>query len=125
MKKFMYIAAAALLGLTACTEDYKDWKLQEQPTQPATVTFGNGSVTEVASIDLNAIPEGQEMIQVASIAAPTTTDASYKPVYTLDIGENSYPLDEKGQIVGEAAVGARSADNYEELIDELLNIIHF
>ncbi|MBR4534303.1 MAG: DUF5115 domain-containing protein [Bacteroidaceae bacterium] len=98
MKKFMYIAAAALLGLTACTEDYKDWKLQEQPTQPATVTFGNGTVTEVASIDLNAIPEGQEMIQVASIAAPSTTDASYKPVYTLDIGENSYPLDEQGQI---------------------------
>ena len=32
----------------------------------------------------------------------------------------SYFVDEKGQIVGEAAVGARSADNYEELIDELL-----
>lgn len=32
----------------------------------------------------------------------------------------SYFVDEKGQIVGEAAVGARSADSYEELIDELL-----
>ena len=94
----MYIAAAALIGLTACTEDYKDWKQQEQPTQPATVTFGDGSVTEVASIDLNNLAEGQTLVKVASIVAPTSTDQAYTPVYTLDLGEESYPLDSDGQI---------------------------
>ncbi|MCR4995140.1 MAG: SusF/SusE family outer membrane protein [Bacteroidales bacterium] len=98
MKKFMYIAAAALLGLTACTEDYKDWTPQEQPTQPATVTFGNGSVTEVGVIDLNALAEGQETVQVASIKAPTASDESYAPVYTLNIGEETYAIDAEGNM---------------------------
>ncbi len=98
MKKFMYIAAAALLGLTACTEDYKDWTPQQQPTQPATVTFGDGSVTTVPAIDLNALEEGQSMVKVAAITAPTATDANYAPYYTLNIGEESYALDAEGQM---------------------------
>ena len=96
MKKFMYIAAAALLGLTACTEDYKDWKQQEQPTQPATVTFADGSVTEVPAIDLNNLEEGQTMVKVAAIVAPSAD--GYTPYYTLNIGENAYDLDAEGQI---------------------------
>ena len=98
MKKFMYIAAAALLGLTACTEDYKDWTPQQQPTQPATVAFGDGSVAAVPSIDLNALEEGQTMVKVAAITAPTATDESYARSYTLNIGEATYPLDAEGQI---------------------------
>ena len=98
MKKLLYIAAAALFGLTACTEDYKDWKLQEQPTQPATVTFGDGSVTIVPTIDLNALAEGQEMVQVAAITAPTATAEGYTPFYTLNIGDESYPLDAEGKM---------------------------
>ena len=92
----MYIAAAALLGLTACTEDYKDWKQQEQPTQPATVTFADGSVTEVPAIDLNNLEEGQTMVKVAAIVAPSAD--GYTPYYTLNIGENAYDLDAEGQI---------------------------
>ena len=98
MKKLMYIAAVALLGLTACTEDYKDWVPQQQPTQPTTVQFGNGSVTEVPTVDLNDLLDGQTMVKVASIVAATTTDASYKPMYTLNIGEASYTIDADGQI---------------------------
>ena len=98
MKKLMYLAAAALLGLTACTEDFKDWKLQQQPTQPKVVTFGDGSVTEVTTIDLNALEEGQTMVKVASIVAPTASAEGYTPSYTLNIGEATYPLDAEGQI---------------------------
>ena len=98
MKKFMYIAAAALLGLTACTEDYKDWLPQQQPTQPATVTFGDGSVTTVPTIDLNALAEGQETVKVASIVAPTASAEGYAPFYTLNIGEETYAIDADGQM---------------------------
>ncbi len=98
MKKFMIIAAAALFGLTACTEDYKDWEPQTQPTQPATVNFAGGSVTEVPTIDLNSIDASQTMVKIASIVAPTASDESYAPIYTLNIGEATYDLDADGQI---------------------------
>ena len=94
----MYIAAAALLGLTACTEDYKDWVPQTQPTQPATVTFGDGSVTEMGVIDLNNLAEGQQTVQVASIVAPTASAEGYAPIYTLNIGEETYAIDADGQM---------------------------
>ena len=98
MKKLMYIAAAALFGLTACTEDYKDWVPQQQPTQPATVTFGDGSVTEVSVVDLNALEEGQEAVKVASIVAPTASTEGFEPIYTLTIGEQTFNLDAEGQM---------------------------
>ncbi|MBQ7443768.1 MAG: DUF5115 domain-containing protein [Bacteroidaceae bacterium] len=96
MRKLLYCAAAALLGLTACTEDYKDWKPQTQPTQPATVTFGDGSITEVATIDLNALPEGQTQVKVATIVAPTASADGYTPSYTIAIGDKTYDIDADG-----------------------------
>ena len=96
MKKFMYIAAAALFGLTACTEDYKDWVPQQQPTQPATVTFGDGSVTEMGVIDLNALADGQETVKVASIVAPTASAEGYEASYTITLGEVTYPIEISG-----------------------------
>lgn len=101
MKKLLYIAAAALFGLTACTEDYKDWVPQQQPTQPKTVTFGSGSITEVPTVDLNNLAEGQTMVKIASITAPTSTDESYTPIYTLNIGDQQYDLDAEGQMSAE------------------------
>ena len=101
MKKLMYIAAAALFGLTACTEDFKDWVPQQQPTQPATVTFGDGSVTEVDVVDLNALAEDQETVKVASIVAPTASAEGYEPIYTLNIGEQTFEIDANGQISAE------------------------
>lgn len=98
MKKLMYIAAAALIGLTACTDDYKDWTPQTQPTQPATVAFGDGSVTIVPTIDLNAIDEGQTLVKVADITAPTASDEAYAPTYTLNIGDATYAIDADGQM---------------------------
>ena len=92
----MYIAAAARFGLTACTEDYKDWVPQQQPTQPATVSFGDGSVTEMGVIDLNNLAEGQETVKVASIVAPTASAEGYEPTYTITLGDVTYPIEADG-----------------------------
>ena len=101
MKKLMYIAAAALFGLIACTEDYKDWVPQQQPTQPATVTFGDGSVTEMGVIDLNALADGQETVKVASIVAPTASAEGYEASYTITLGEVTYPIEISGLMKAE------------------------
>lgn len=98
MKKILFIAAATLLGLTACTEDYKDWEPQQQPTQPATVTFGDGSVTEASVIDLNNIADGQTLVKVAVIVPPTASVENYEPNYILAIGEQDFALDADGQM---------------------------
>ena len=111
MKKIMYIAAAALFGLTACTEDYKDWTPQTQPTQPAVVAFGDGSVTEVATIDLNALPEGQTMVKVASVVPPTASDEAYTPSYTISIDDKDYFIDEAG-LMDAAVLQAYVSENY-------------
>ena len=41
-------------------------------------------------------------------------------IFPADAIPTTYFVDEKGRIVGEAAIGARSADDYENLIDALL-----
>ena len=94
MKKLMYIAAAALLGLTACTEDYKDWTPQQQPTQPATVTFGDGSVTAVPVIDLNTITN--DSVQVCTIVAPSASQTGYEASYTITLGDVTFPIGADG-----------------------------
>ena len=56
---FKKIFSALLLATTmvACTEDYTDWAAPQQNPQPETVTFGNGSVSEVGLIDFaNELP---------------------------------------------------------------------
>ena len=90
----MYIAAAALLGLTACTEDYKDWTPQQQPTQPATVTFGDGSVTAVPVIDLNTITN--DSVQVCTIVAPSASQTGYEASYTITLGDVTFPIGADG-----------------------------
>ena len=41
-------------------------------------------------------------------------------IFPAEAIPTTYFVDEKGRIVGEAAIGARSADDYEDLIDALL-----
>lgn len=62
-------------SLAACTDDYKDWAEPQHNDQPATVQFGNGSVTEVGVIDLGQVFD--ETVQVAQVTAPTSSDAAY------------------------------------------------
>jgi hypothetical protein len=98
MKKLFYTMSALLL-LASCTDDYKDWTAPQQIIQPAVTTFGDGSIAALpAAVDLNDIPAGQDSVQVCTVTAPTTTDASYAPVYIINFGDASFELDEQGRM---------------------------
>ena len=75
MKKFLYIAATALL-LASCTEDYKDWAEPQSNPQSDVIIFGNGSITPVGVIDFAEVTE--ERVKVCDIVAPSTNDTTYK-----------------------------------------------
>ena len=75
MKKTIFSLLVLATSLAACTDDYKDWGEPQHNDQPATVQFGNGSVTEVGVIDLGQVFD--ETVQVAQVNAPTSSDAAY------------------------------------------------
>ena len=94
MIKKIFSGLIFVAALTACTDDYKDWAPIPTTPQPETVAFGDGSVTEMSVIDLNAVTD--ENVQVCSIKAPTASDAAYTPYYTITIGDETYSIDASG-----------------------------
>ena len=92
MKKFLYIAATALL-LASCTEDFKDWAEPQSNPQGEVITFGNGSITPVGVIDFAEVTE--ERVKVCDIVAPSTNDTAYKsePIILLNGQEFVLGLD--------------------------------
>ena len=101
MKKIFFAAFAILssFALTSCDEDYNEG-LMPPMTSPAetpqTVAFGNGAVTEVATIDLAQVTG--DVVKLCNITAPTVSDPNATLVgYTLTIGENVLNLSEAGE----------------------------
>lgn len=81
-----------------------------------------GVVTDVMGIDdSNGIATAQDILKEEGVTYPNLL-----PWESLDSDlpataiPTSYFIDENGAVVGDAAVGARGADDYEKLIDELL-----
>ena len=95
MKKFLYFAATALL-LASCTEDFKDWAEPQSNPQGEVITFGNGSVAPVGTIDF-AVETG-ERVKVCDITAPSTSDTTYSAQYTLFLNDQAFVLDEDGTV---------------------------
>ncbi len=97
MKKYIFSAFVLATSLVACTGDYTDWAAPQHNDQPATVTFGNGSVTEVDVIDFAAFTEGQTDVKVCQLVAPTSSSENYSTTsYTLNLGDKQYPLTADG-----------------------------
>lgn len=88
----------ALLLLASCTDDYKDWAEPQTVAQPSIVAFADGSVSSVGVINFADLAEGQELVKVCNINAPTATDAAYAPVYTIALGDKTFSLDNDGQM---------------------------
>ena len=105
MTKKIFLAIAFVASvLVSCTDDYKDWADPQSVAQPETVSFGDGSISTVGVIDFNSVTD--EMVKVCNITAPTSSDASYTPSYTITLGDQTY------EITGEGYMSAEDLQNY-------------
>lgn len=84
------------MSMVSCTEDYTDWANPQTNPEEEAVAFGNGSVTPVDVINLANVTE--EKIQVASIVAPTSSDAGYTPTIKINLGDKTYDIDNDGKM---------------------------
>ena len=84
LKSYLLLGIAAL-AFAACNEDIDDWKQQatNEPTQA--VSFGGGSVAEVALIDFATIPVDQDSVKICNITAPTSTYKETESKYEIKL----------------------------------------
>ena len=84
------------MSMVSCTEDYTDWANPQSNPQEEAVAFGNGSVTPEGVINLADV--ATEKVKVASIVAPTSSDAAYTPTYKINIGGQAFDIDAEGNM---------------------------
>ena len=86
-----------LMSMVSCTEDFTDWAHPQTNPQEEAVAFGdNGRVTPVDVINLADVKT--ETVKVASIVAPTTSNAAYTPVYKINFDGQSFDIDAEGNM---------------------------
>ena len=85
-----------LMSMVSCTEDYTDWGNPQTNPQEEAVAFGNGSVAPVDVINLADVKT--EKVKVASIVAPTSSDAAYTPNYKINFDGQSFDIDADGNM---------------------------
>ncbi len=84
------------MAMVSCTEDYTDWGNPQTNPQEEAVSFGDGSVTPVDVINLANVKT--EKVKVASIVAPTSSDAAYTPNYKINFDGQSFDIDADGNM---------------------------
>ena len=84
------------MAMVSCTEDYTDWANPQINPEEEAVAFGNGSVTPVDVINLADVTE--DKVQVASIVAPTSSNADYTPIIKINLGDKTYDIDNDGKM---------------------------
>ena len=84
------------MAMVSCTEDYTDWGNPQTNPQEEAVAFGNGSVAPVDVINLADVKT--EKVKVASIVAPTSSDAAYTPNYKINFDGQSFDIDAEGNM---------------------------
>lgn len=84
------------MSMVSCTEDYTDWGNPQSNSQEEAVAFGKGSVTPVDVINLADV--ATEKVKVASIVAPTSSDAAYTPNYKINFDGQSFDIDADGNM---------------------------
>lgn len=96
MIKKILLGMTLLMGMVSCTEDYTDWGNPQSNPKEEAVSFGNGSVTPVDVINLADVKT--EKVKVASIVAPTSSNAAYTPTYKINIGGRAFDIDAEGNM---------------------------
>ena len=84
------------MSMVSCTEDYTDWANPQTNPQEDAVAFGNGSVTPVDVINLANVTE--DKVQVASIVAPSSSNAAYAPIIKINLGDKTFDIDNEGKM---------------------------
>ena len=85
-----------LMSMVSCTEDFTDWANPQKNSPKEAVAFGDGSVEPVAVINLADVKT--EKVKVASIVAPTSSDAAYTPTYKINFDGQSFDIDAEGNM---------------------------
>lgn len=96
MIKKILLGMTLLMSMVSCTEDYTDWGNPQSNPKEEAVSFGNGSVTPVDVINLANVKT--EKVKVASIVAPTSSNAAYTPNYKINFDGQSFDIDADGNM---------------------------
>ena len=104
MTKKILSMIALVASVAACTDDYKDWAAPQVVPQPSKVSFADGSIQTVSTIDFNSVTA--DRVQVCNITAPTATVEGYTPAYTINLGSQAFP------IAADGTMAASDLQNY-------------
>ena len=85
-----------LMSMVSCTEDFTDWANPQTNPEEEAVSFGDGSVTPVDVINLADVKT--EKVKVASIVAPTSSNAAYKPSFKINFDGQTFDIDAEGNM---------------------------
>ena len=86
------------MSMVSCTEDFTDWAHPQTNPDEKAVAFGdNGRVTPVDYV-IKLADVKTETVKVASIVAPTTSNAAYTPVYKINFDGQSFDIDAEGNM---------------------------
>lgn len=84
------------MSMVSCTEDFTDWANPQKNSPKEAVAFGDGSVESVEVINLADVKT--EKVKVASIKAPTSSNAAYTPIYKINFDGQSFDIDAEGNM---------------------------
>ena len=84
------------MSMVSCTEDFTDWAHPQTNPEEEAVSFGDGSVTPVDVINLADVKT--EKVKVASIVAPTSSNAAYKPSFKINFDGQTFDIDAEGNM---------------------------
>ncbi len=86
-----------LMSMVSCTEDFTDWAHPQTNPEEKAVAFGDGSVTPVDYV-IKLADVKTETVKVASIKAPTSSNAAYTPTYKINFDGQSFDIDAEGNM---------------------------
>lgn len=97
MIKKILLGMTLLMAMVSCTEDFTDWANPQTNSQEKAVAFGDGSVTPVDYV-IKLADVKTETVKVASIKAPTSSNAAYTPTYKINFDGQSFDIDAEGNM---------------------------
>ena len=96
MIKKILLGMTLLMSMVSCTEDFTDWANPQKNSPKEAVAFGDDSVESVEVINLADVKT--ETVKVASIKAPTSSNAAYTPTYKINFDGQSFDIDAEGNM---------------------------